>query len=97
VEDVTELVRLRRTEAEQGKLTGELRTRADQMEAELFLRGGQLAESQRLVREREEVEAKLLASEALFSLAFAGAHRNGAADPRRTAGGGEPGIRGYTQ
>jgi PAS domain S-box-containing protein len=71
VEDVTELVRLRRTEAEQGKLTGELRIRADQMEAELFLRGRQLAESRRLVREREEVEAKLLASEALFSLAFA--------------------------
>jgi PAS domain S-box-containing protein len=71
VEDVTELVRLRRMESEQGKLTGELRIRADQMEAELFLRGRQLAESQRLVREREEVEAKLLASEALFSLAFA--------------------------
>jgi len=71
VEDVTELVRLRRMESEQGKLTGELRSRADQMEAELFLRGRQLAESQRLVREREEVEAKLLASEALFSLAFA--------------------------
>jgi len=31
----------------------------------------QLTESQRLVHEREEVEAKLLASEALFSLAFA--------------------------
>jgi PAS domain S-box-containing protein len=43
VEDVTEMVRLRR----------------------------QIAESQRLVREREDVEAKLLASEALFSLAFA--------------------------
>jgi PAS domain S-box-containing protein len=71
VEDVTELVRLRRMESEQGKLTGELRIRTDQMEAELFLRGRQLAESQRLVREREEVEAKLLASEALFSLAFA--------------------------
>ena len=58
-------------EAEQGKLTGELRVRADQMEAELFLRARQLAESQRLMRERQEVEEKLLASEALFSLAFA--------------------------
>jgi hypothetical protein len=34
VEDVTELVRLKRMESEQGKLTGELRIRADQMEAE---------------------------------------------------------------
>jgi PAS domain S-box-containing protein len=71
VEDVTELVRLRRLEAERGIFTGELRIRAEQMEAELFLRGRQLAESQRLIRERQEVEEKLQASEALFSLAFA--------------------------
>jgi PAS domain S-box-containing protein len=71
VEDITELVQLRRGEAEQGKLTGELRNRVDRMEAELFLRGRQLAESKRLMRERQEVEDKLLASEARFSLAFA--------------------------
>jgi PAS domain S-box-containing protein len=71
VEDVTELVRLRRLEAERGIFTGELRIRAEQMEAELFLRGSQLAESERLIRERQEVEEKLRASEALFSLAFA--------------------------
>ncbi len=45
VEDITELMRLRRLEAEQGKLTDELRVRADQMETELFLRGRQLADS----------------------------------------------------
>jgi len=71
VEDVTELVRLRRMEAAQGKLTGELSQRADQMEAELFLRGRQLDESQRLLRERQEVEEKLRATEARYSLAFA--------------------------
>jgi PAS domain S-box-containing protein len=71
VEEVTELVALRRREAEQGKLTCELRNRADQMEAEVFLTGRQLAESQRLIREHQEVERKLLASEARFSLAFA--------------------------
>lgn len=70
-EDVTELVRLRRMESEQGKLTAELRDRADRMEAELFLSARQLGESQRLVRELQEMEDKLLASEALFSLAFA--------------------------
>jgi PAS domain S-box-containing protein len=71
VEDVTELVHLRRIEAEQGKLTEDLRLRADHMEAELFLRGRQLGDLQRVIRERDEVEAKLLASEARFSLAFA--------------------------
>ncbi len=71
VEDVTELVRLRRQEAEQGRVTGELRARADKIEAELFLTERQLAESQRLMRERQEMEAKLVASEARFSLAFA--------------------------
>jgi hypothetical protein len=38
VEDVTELVRLKRIEAEQGKLTDDLRIRAQHREAELFLR-----------------------------------------------------------
>lgn len=38
VEDVTEFVRLKQLGIEQGKLTEELRTRAMQMEAEIFLR-----------------------------------------------------------
>ena len=71
VEDITELVRLKRLEAEQGRLTDELRSRGDAVEAELFLRARQLAESERLMRERQDVEEKLLATEARFSLAFA--------------------------
>ncbi|MGA2596639.1 MAG: PAS domain-containing protein [Bryobacteraceae bacterium] len=71
VEDVTELVRLKRLEVERGKVTDELRARADRIEAELFLTERQLAESQRLMRDRQEMEAKLVASEARFSLAFA--------------------------
>jgi PAS domain S-box-containing protein len=71
VEDITELARLRRSEVEQGRLTGELGIHTDQSEVELSLRARQLAESERLIRERHEVEERLLASEALFSLAFA--------------------------
>ena len=71
VEDVTELVRLKRREADHGKVADELRARAGQIQAELFLTERQLAESQRLMRERQEMEAKLVASEARFSLAFA--------------------------
>jgi PAS domain S-box-containing protein len=71
VEDITELVRLKRLEAEQGRLTDELRSRGDAVEAELFLRARQLAESERLMRERQDVEEKLLDTEARFSLAFA--------------------------
>ncbi len=50
-------------------VTEQVRLRA--MEGELFLRGRQLAESQRLMRERREIEEKLRASEARYSLAFA--------------------------
>jgi PAS domain S-box-containing protein len=71
VEDVTELLRLKDIEAEQGKLTDQLRNHAGNVEAELFLRGRQLAELQQAIREREEAEAKLFAGQARFSLAFA--------------------------
>jgi len=71
VEDVTELVRLRRLEAEQANVPSDVRARAAEMDAELFLRARQLEESKRLARERQEVEAKLLAVEARFGLAFA--------------------------
>ncbi|MGA2736956.1 MAG: PAS domain-containing protein [Bryobacteraceae bacterium] len=71
VEDVTELIRLKRIEDERGKLTDQLRTHAERMEAELFLRARQLSESQRLLNERRMVEEMLRASEARFSMAFA--------------------------
>lgn len=63
VEDVTEFVRLKQSEAEQGRLTDELRIRASQMEAELFLRGRQLADAQQLIAERERAEEALRESE----------------------------------
>jgi PAS domain S-box-containing protein len=71
LEDVTELVQARMMEARQGKLTDDLQIRADRLEAELILRGRQLAKSQRLMRERQEIEERLLATEARYSLAFA--------------------------
>src|SRR5579864_1495384 len=47
VEDVTEFVRLQQSEQEQSKLTEELRTRAEKMEAEVYLRARQLDEVNR--------------------------------------------------
>jgi len=47
VEDVTEFVRLKQQGTEQDKLTEELQTRAEQMEAEVFLRARQLEEANR--------------------------------------------------
>jgi len=58
VEDVTELVRLKRREDDQGKVADETPRRADRIEAELFLTERQLAESQRLMRERQEMESE---------------------------------------
>ena len=71
VEDVTEFARLKELEADGAKISGGPRNRADGMEAELFLRARQLDESRRPNREREEVERKLRATEARYSLAFA--------------------------
>ncbi len=56
VEDVTEFVRLKRKEAEQGQLAEAERVRADQMEAELFLRTRQLSQTEQLVRQLELAE-----------------------------------------
>lgn len=47
VEDVTEFVRLQQLEQEQGKVTEELRSRAEKMEAEVYLRARQLDEVNR--------------------------------------------------
>lgn len=63
VEDVTEFVRLKQAGMEQSRLTDELRIRANQMEAELFLRGRQLAHAQQLIAERAHAEAVLRESE----------------------------------
>src|SRR5207244_7724948 len=50
VEDVTELVRLRQEETAQHKLTEELRSRAERMEADVFLRSRELDEANRRLR-----------------------------------------------
>jgi PAS domain S-box-containing protein len=63
VEDVTEFVRLQKAEVEQDKLADELRIRTRQMEAELFLRGRQLADAQQLIAERKRAEEALRESE----------------------------------
>jgi PAS domain S-box-containing protein len=51
VEDVTEFVRLKQEGHEQTRLTAELRSRAEAMEAEIFVRASQLQEANRQLRE----------------------------------------------
>jgi len=69
VEDVTDFVRLRQQEAEQEKLTEELRTRADQMESEVFQRAREVQEANRRL---ETVNRELARSEELFRSLVAG-------------------------
>ena len=60
VEDVTEFVRLERQEQEQGRLTAGLRTRAVELEAEVFARAQELkaahAELERLYAQTKELD-----------------------------------------
>jgi len=56
VEDVTEFVRLKRLETERDKLTDELRSRAEKMEAEVYLRAQEVAEAG---RQLEQANAEL--------------------------------------
>ncbi len=51
VKDVTEFVRLKQRGVEQDKLAQEMRVRAEQMEAEIFLRAQELQEANRQLRE----------------------------------------------
>jgi PAS domain S-box-containing protein len=82
VEDVTEFVRLKQKGIEQQKLAEELRTRAGQMEAEVYLRAGEVQEANRrleavnqeLLRElseRKRVQEALVRSEKWFSATLA--------------------------
>src|SRR5581483_3040357 len=54
VEDVTEFVRLKRRGVEQDKLAQEMRVRAEQMEAEIFLRAQELQEANRQLRQAND-------------------------------------------
>jgi PAS domain-containing protein len=59
VEDVTEFIRLKRVESEQQRLTDELRTRAEKMESEIYLRARQLDEANRQLCDANEELARL--------------------------------------
>ena len=54
VEDVTEFIRLKQADSAQHKLTEELKTRAGQMEAEIYLRGQELQEANKKLRRVNE-------------------------------------------
>ena len=54
VEDVTEFVRLKQQETEQTKLIEELRSRAEQMESEIYLRARELDDATRQLRRADE-------------------------------------------
>jgi signal transduction histidine kinase len=56
VEDVTEFVRLKRLDGERHRLTTELRSRAEKMEAEVYARAQEVAETSRLL---EQANAEL--------------------------------------
>lgn len=82
VEDVTEYIRLRQEGIEQQKLTEELRTHVGQMEAEVYLRAGEVQEANRrleavnqeLLRElseRNRAQEALAKSEKWFSTTLA--------------------------
>ncbi len=58
VEDVTEFVRLKQHGSEQSRLTEELKTRAGQMEAEVFLRAQEVQEANRQLRLANEALAR---------------------------------------
>jgi PAS domain S-box-containing protein len=53
VEDITDFLRLKQREAEHGRLADAERLRADQVEAELFLRSRELAQVRELIAERQ--------------------------------------------
>lgn len=60
VEDVTDFVRLKQMGTEERKLTHQLRTRADKMEDEVFLRAQELQDANRRLREAQnDLEARV--------------------------------------
>jgi len=61
VEDVTEFVRLKQRGVEQDKLAQEMRGRAEQMEAEIFLRAQQLQDTNRQLREANDALSRMKA------------------------------------
>ena len=62
VEDVTEFVRLKEAGSERDKLTDELRNRARQMEAEVYLRAQEVSEANRQLSAANEVRTQFFAN-----------------------------------
>jgi signal transduction histidine kinase len=62
VEDVTEFIRLKQQGAEQSRLTEELRTRAEQMESEIYQRAQQLQQTNEKLREAERLKSEFFAN-----------------------------------
>jgi signal transduction histidine kinase/CheY-like chemotaxis protein len=60
VEDVTEFVRLKEAGSEQQKITAELRSHAEQVEAEVFHRSKELQEANRRLREANAAKSEFL-------------------------------------
>lgn len=70
VEDVTEFIKLKQQGTEQNKLTEELRVKAEEMEAEIYLRAQQLQEANKQLRKsHEELEQRV--QERTAELSFA--------------------------
>jgi signal transduction histidine kinase len=76
VEDITEFVRLQRRDHERSQQTAALRTKAERMEAEVFLRSQEVAEAHRQLQvahaEMERLYAKARELDAAKSQFFAG-------------------------
>jgi PAS domain S-box-containing protein len=73
VEDVTEVIRLRHTDLEQQKRSAELRSRAEQLEADVMRRAEQLQQANEQLREANaEISTLYERSQELFSLAADG-------------------------
>lgn len=84
VEDVTDFLRLKQKGAEQVRMTEELRTRAEQVEAEVFLRAQQVQETNDKLREANRaLEAARSRDERLASIV---AHSNDAIVSEDAAG-----------
>ena len=62
VEDVTEFVRMKQQGAERDKLTEELRTRADRMETEIYLRAQELQAANQRLRALDRMKAQFFAN-----------------------------------
>jgi signal transduction histidine kinase len=62
VEDVTEFIRLKQQGVEQSRLTEELKTRAEQMESEIYQRAQQLQQTNERLREAERLKSEFFAN-----------------------------------